>query len=113
MVLAAGAQLKWKRVMTNKGNTTRSATGARPAKRDLRKAKAEPEGGARKKKPASFEEVFGVALNERVNVVIKGQARSLTMKELIVEQLGEKAVAYGGGLRDALLMEANTEELTR
>jgi hypothetical protein len=77
--------------MTNKGDDYEIGYRRPPRETRFKKGQSRNPKGRRKKKPASFAEAFGETLNERVTVVVKGQARSLTMKELIVEQLGEKA----------------------
>ena len=90
--------------MTNKGDDYEIGYRRPPRETRFKKGQSGNPKGRRKKKPASFEEVLGEALNERITVVIKGQARSLTMKELIVEQLGERA-AKGDRLALATLLK--------
>jgi hypothetical protein len=89
--------------MTNKGDDYEIGYRRPPRETRFEKGQSGNPKGRRKKKPASFAEVFEEALNERVTVVINGRARSLTMKELIVEQLGEKAVKGNRRAINALL----------
>jgi hypothetical protein len=89
--------------MAKKGDDYEIGYRRPPRETRFKKGQSGNPNGRRKKKRASFAEVFGEALNERITVAIKGQARSLSMQELIVEQLGEKAVKGDRRALDILL----------